>query len=81
MQIDQRGCRGARRADFHAGARDRIQHPGRQHNDHAGCRLDVNKPTGDTLLTVLQSDTAPMQRMPTVMNFYIRPDMGRMTGR
>jgi transposase IS66-like protein len=29
----------------------------------------------------LQSNTAPMQRMPTVKDFNLLPDMGRMTGK
>lgn len=81
MQIDQRDHCGARRADFHADARDRIQHPCRQRSYHAGRHLDVNKPAAGALLTVVPTDTAPVQRMPTVMDLDFLPDMGRMTGR
>ncbi len=81
MQIDQCARPDAWRADCHAGACDRIQHPGGQHNYHAGRRLNVNYPAADTLLAVLPSNTAPMQRMPTVIDLDLIPDMGRMTGR
>ncbi len=81
MQINQRGDLGARRADLHAGAGGRIQHPGRQNNDHAGRRLNVNNPATGTLLTVLLSNMAPIQRMPAVMHPDLLPDMGRMNRR
>ena len=80
MQINQRGDLGARRADLHAGAGGRIQHPGRQ-NDHAGRRLNVNNPATGTLLTVLLSNMAPIQRMPAEMHPDLLPDMGRMNRR
>jgi hypothetical protein len=81
MKVAQRRYRHAWRADrCHAGANDRIQHPRGDGRDHARHRLDVNKPTGKALLTVLPPDTAPMERVPAVMNLNFLPDMGRMTG-
>jgi hypothetical protein len=81
MKVAQRRYRHAWRADrCHAGADDRIQHPRGDGRDHARHRLDVNKPTGKALLTVLPPDTAPMERVPAVMNLNFLPDMGRMTG-
>jgi len=74
MQINQR-------ADLHAGAGGRIQHPGRQNNDHAGRHLNVNNPATGTLLTVLLSNMAPIQWMPAVMHPDLLPDMGRMNRR
>jgi hypothetical protein len=81
MQLDQRGQLGARRADHHVGARGTIQHPRRQHDDHARCRVDVNNPAVGALLTVLASNTATIERMPAIMDFNFLPDMGRMNGR
>lgn len=59
MQLDQRGDLRARRADLHAGAGSRIQHPGRQHDDHARRRLDVDNPAVGALLTLFLSNTEP----------------------
>ena len=79
--IAQRRYRDAWRADRrHAGADDRIQHPRGDRRDHARHRLDVNDPTGKALLTVMPPDTAPIERVPAVMDLNLLPDMGRMTG-
>jgi hypothetical protein len=81
VQLDQRGQLSARRANHHVGARGTIQHPRRQHDDHARCRHDVNNPAVGALLTVLASNTATIERMPAIMDFNFLPDMGRMNGR
>jgi hypothetical protein len=81
MKVEERRYRYAWRADRrHAGAGHGVQHPRGDGRDHAGHRLDVNKPTGKALLTVLPPNTTPMERVPTVMNLNFLPDMGRMTG-
>ena len=81
MKVEQRRYRHAGRADRrHAPADDRIQHPRGDGGDHAGHRLDVNKLTGKALLTVMPSDTAPVEWVPAVMDLNFLPDMGRMTG-
>jgi hypothetical protein len=81
MQIAQSSDIGARRANLHAGAGGRIQHPGRQHDDHAGCRrLEVDNPAAGALLTVLLPNTTTVEGMPTVMDLDFLPDMGRMNG-
>jgi hypothetical protein len=61
MQVDQRGDFGMRRTDLHAGARGRIQHPGRQNNDHTRRRLDVDNPATGALFTALLPNTAPVE--------------------
>jgi hypothetical protein len=81
MEIDQRGHRHARRADGHSGAGDRIQHPGRHHDDDAGLRLDVNTRAASAAFAVVPPNPTPMERMPAVMDLDLRPDMGRMTPR
>ena len=80
MQVSQRRYRYARRAEGPSGAGDGIQHPRGHHGDHAGHRLDMNKPTGDALLAVMATNTTPIERVPAVMDFNFLPDMGRMTG-
>ena len=79
MQLNQcRYCE-ARRAENHSRADDRIEHPCRHDDDHAGRRLDVNDLAASAPLTILTPNTPPMQRMPPVTNFDFLPDMGRMT--
>ena len=80
MQIAQRSDIDARRANLHAGAGGRIQHPRRHHDDHAGRHLDVDNTTAGALLAVLPPNTATIEGMPTVMDFDFLPDMGRMNG-
>jgi hypothetical protein len=79
VQVGQRGERHARDADRHAGAGDRIQHPGRHRRDHPGGGLDVGDLTGGPPLAVLATDVLPMERMPWVVDHDLLPDMGRMT--
>jgi hypothetical protein len=81
MEIEQRRDCDARRAYLrHSGASHGVQHPGGDDRNHAGHHLDVNKPTGYPLLAVMPSNTAPIERVPGIVNFNFRPDMGRMTG-
>ena len=80
MQITQSSDIGAGRANLHAGASSRIQHPSRQHDDHAGRRLDVDNPTAGALLAVLLPKTPTVEGMPTIMDLDFLPDMGRMNG-
>ncbi len=81
MKVAQRRYRYAWLADRrHVGADDRIQHPRGDRRDHAGHRLDMNEPAGKALLTVVPPDTAPIERVPAVMDLNFPADMGRMTG-
>jgi hypothetical protein len=80
MQVNQRRHRHARRADRHCGAGDGIQHPGRNHRNHAGCRLEVDIAAGEALLAAVLPDTTSIQRMPAIVDLDLWPDMGRMTG-
>ncbi|HUH06778.1 MAG TPA: hypothetical protein VML96_03120 [Egibacteraceae bacterium] len=66
MQLSECRHRHARRADLHAGAGDRVEHPRRHHRDHAGPHFDVDEPTGNTLLAVMPPDATPMERMPAI---------------
>src|SRR3954462_8296902 len=71
----------ARRSDLHAGAGHRVEHPGRHGRDHAGGRLDVGDLTGGMPLTGLKPDTAPVLRVPAIVDEDFLPDMGRITPR
>jgi hypothetical protein len=80
MQIAQCSQGNPRRAELHAGAHDRIQHPCRDDDYYAWRCLDVSYTTRCALLSAAQLYVTPVQRMPTVMNLDFLPDMGRMTG-
>ena len=80
MQVGKRRGRDTRRTDLHAGAGNRIQHPGRHHCDDSGRHLDMNNGTVSALLYVLLPHQPPEQRMPAIVDRDFRPDMGRMNG-
>ena len=79
MQVGQRGERHAWGTARHAGAGDGIRHPGRHDRDHAGGSLDMDDLTRGAPLAVLATDVLPIERMPTVVDHDLLPDMGRMT--
>jgi len=81
MQLIQRRYRHARRAERHCGAGGGIQDPRRGHDDHAGCRLEVNNGSGSALLATLAPDAATIEGVPAIMDLDLLPDMGRMTAR
>jgi hypothetical protein len=80
IEIRQRrdGC--ARRADLHADAGRRVQHPLGQDSEHAGRHLDVDEPAGLAALDPLDPHAPPEKRMPAVVDDGKLPDMGRMDG-
>ena len=81
MELEQRRSRHTRRADrCHTSAGDRVQHPCGDCRDHPGHRLNVNNLPGGALFAVVSPNTAPIERVPPVMNFDFLPDMGRMNG-
>ncbi len=79
VQVSEGRHRHTRRAELHPGAGDRVEHPRRDDRDHAWRHFDVHEATGETILVVVPPDTPPVQRMPTVVNHDLLPDMGRMT--
>ena len=81
MQFDERVHRYPADADFHACARDRIEHPRRYNRDDAGLRFDLHEPPGDTLLAAAEANAMPVEGMPAIMDHDFLPDMGRMTRR
>jgi hypothetical protein len=80
MQIPQRRGGDPRFARLHGRAHSRIEHPLRNHPHYTRVGLNVHDATAATLLHVSDLDTATVQRMPTIMDFYFLPDMGRMNG-
>jgi hypothetical protein len=81
MKVSERRGRHARRAERHSGARRRIEHPRRHHHDHAGLHLDVDELAPGAPLRVVAANTPPLKRVPSVTNFDVLPEMGRMTVR
>ncbi len=79
MQVGQRGGGDARRADIHVGAGSRIQHPGRDHHNHAGRRFNMDHVPARPALAVVPAQPATVQRMPPVVDDDLLPNMGRMT--
>jgi hypothetical protein len=80
MQLNQRRYSHARRADLHSDADGRIHDPRRRHDDHAGCRFEVDNGSGGALLAALASNAAAIEGVPAIMDLDLLPDMGRMTG-
>jgi hypothetical protein len=79
MQVDQRFRSYLGNAQSHLGADCRIQHPPCHHNNHASRNFHVDDFTTCAPLRVLAPNPAPIKRVPSVMNFYLLPAMGRMT--
>jgi hypothetical protein len=59
MQLSERRHRYARRAQLHPGARRRIEHPSRNHDDDPRRRLQLDEVSRRTLLAPDQPDRAP----------------------
>ena len=79
MQIPQGARRNARRPEFHACTDTGVKHPSRQYRYAAWCDLDMHNAAANPLLAVLRPQTAPVKRVPPIVNFNFLPDMGRMT--
>ena len=80
VEIMQRRQGHARRADLHADAGRRVEHPCGHHRHDAGQHLDVDEPARLTVVDPLDTDATAEQRMPAIMDDSILPDMGRMDG-
>jgi hypothetical protein len=79
VQLDERRYRDTWCADLHPCACDRIQHPGRDDDDHAGRRLEMDDAARTALLAVISPDPTPTKRVPAIMDLDLLTDMGRMT--
>jgi len=56
-----------------------VELPGRHDRDNAGHQFDVHKLAGRSLLALNTANSLPVLWMPTIVDYDIRPDMGRMT--
>jgi hypothetical protein len=79
MQIRKRRERDLRRAKPKPSTNGRIEHPGRHDGHNAQRHLDVENLAVGPPLTVLPPQSTPVQRMPAIVNDYVRLDMGRMS--
>lgn len=63
-------------ANLHARTRNRLQHPSRNDDDIAGCRLDVSIGSVSAPIDALTPYTSAKKRMMWVMNGHKFADMG-----
>lgn len=80
MQFAQRCYGYPRVTEFHPRAHDRIKHPARYYPDYTSTRFNMDHAIATSLFNVSNLDSLPIQWVPTIMNFHVLPDMGRMNG-
>ena len=80
MQFAQRCYGHSRVTEFHPCTHDRIEHPARYYPDYASTRFNMDNAVATALFNVSNLDSAAIQRVPTIMDFHVLPDMGRMNG-
>jgi hypothetical protein len=80
MQFAQRCYGHPRVSEYHPCAHDRIEHPARYHPDYTSTRFNMDNAVTTALFNVSNLDPAAIQRVPTIMDFHVLPDMGRMNG-
>lgn len=74
MKIDKSRKGSMRRSEVHAGAHDRIEHPGRHHQDRSRIRHDMHRSGPSAQLNRLHAQSLAMQRIPAVVNDSFLPD-------
>lgn len=79
MQLNQCLDRDSRGSEPHPGADGGVEHPRRHHNNLAGRHFHVNDIAAGAPLSVMASEPPSVERVPSVMNLDLLPDMGRMT--
>jgi hypothetical protein len=80
MQFAQRCYGNPRVTEFHPRAHDRIKHPARYYPDYTSTRFNMDHAVATSLFNVSNLDSPPIQWVPTIMDFHVLPDMGRMNG-
>jgi hypothetical protein len=80
LQLGERGHIHTRSTCHHSSASHRIEHPYRHGNNHAGRTVRLHEPTRCPLFDAANADLAAKIRMPSVMDFQLLSDMGRMNG-
>jgi hypothetical protein len=68
MQFSQSGDRDLRLTKLHAHANYWIQHPCRDHRDHARAIVHVDNATGAALFAISIANFPPVKRVPTIVN-------------
>ena len=66
---------------LHVGPGRWVQHPRGDLGDHTGCNADTDIRIVRATFYSLETDPSPEQRMPTILNSAVVPDLGRMNGR
>jgi hypothetical protein len=79
MQIRQGAHRSTRHSEVHARANPGVKHPCWHYRYDACSDFDMDNADTAALLAVLRPQTAPVKRVPTIVNFNFLPDMGRMS--
>ena len=80
VQLDKRRQINAWCAHEHPGASHRIEHPAGNGNHDTGRPLHLKKLARRSLLYASHDDRAAKIWMPSIMDFKLLPDMGRMNG-
>jgi hypothetical protein len=80
VQLGKRSQINAWRAHDHPGASHRIDHPTGNGNHDTGRPLHLKKLARRSLLYASHDDLAAKIWMPSIMNFKLLSDMGRMNG-
>jgi hypothetical protein len=80
MQITQRRDRDPRITKFHGRTYGGIEHPTCNRLDFATVGFDVDYSTSTALFNISNLDALSIQRVPTIVDFSLLPDMGRMNG-
>ncbi|MFW5678587.1 MAG: hypothetical protein ACOCXK_02935 [Rhodosalinus sp.] len=80
IKVRQRRERYARRAQFHACARCRVEHPGRHHREDAWQNLYMEELSRPAPVDALDPQAPAEKRVPAVTDHDKLPDMGRMNG-
>jgi len=80
VQLDERRQLDARPTNGHAAADNRIKHPTGNRNHEAGRPQDLQKLARRSLFNAPYADLGAKIRVPSIVNFQILADMGRMNG-
>ncbi len=79
MQVRQGGQGHARRTKVQPHAGDRIQHPRRNCRHATRCELNMHTIASGAVFAILPATAAAKERVPSVINLDLPPDMGRMS--
>jgi hypothetical protein len=78
VEVAQSRQRDPRLPNLHADAGRGIEHPRRHHHHDPRGDLEMDETPRHPVLATLNAKLAAVQRMPSIMNDDLLPDMGRM---